>query len=287
MKSKNYLLLITFFIVILMISSCSLKTDDLENATIYTTVYPVNYLTKYIYGDYGKITSIYPSNTNVDKYKLTKKQIKEYSKGDLFIYNGLTNEKQIAKNLVNRNNKLLIIDVSNGLSIEYDTIELWLSPNNFLMLSKNIKNNLEEYLKSKIIIEHINKKYDDLQEKISVLDAMLHTIGNNAKKNNKNTLIVSNNLFNFLDNYGFNVISLDPDNDIKENKLTSIKSSFKSGKYAHLLIADIDKENKDFNELTKDINATKIYVNTLTFTLEEDYFNIMTEFIENIRTITN
>ncbi len=287
MNFKKGLSIVLLLISIFILSSCSFKTDDLEDATIYTTVYPVNYLTKYIYGEYGDISSIYPSNTDIEKYKLTKKQIKEYAKGDLFIYNGLTNEKEIAKDLVNRNNKLLIIDVSNGLDIENHISELWLSPNNFLMLSKNIKNNLEEYLKSKIIIEHINNKYNELEIKTSVLDASLHTIGKKASDNNKNTIVVSNNLFNFLNNYGFNVISLDPDNNLKDNKLNVIKNNFKSGKYEYLLIADIDKDNEIFNEIIKDINAKKIYVDTLTLTLEDDYFNIMTEFIENIRTIVS
>ena len=39
--------LLTLFTLIL--SSCSIKKDDLEGATIYTTVYPVNYLVKYLY----------------------------------------------------------------------------------------------------------------------------------------------------------------------------------------------------------------------------------------------
>lgn len=70
------------------------KKDNLENATIYTTIYPIKYLTEFMYKDYGTIESIYPSGADVYNYELTDKQIKKYAKSDLFIYNGLSNEKQ-------------------------------------------------------------------------------------------------------------------------------------------------------------------------------------------------
>ena len=41
--------------------------------------------------------------------------------------------------LINKNKNMLIIDVSYGLNYDYGIEELWLSPNNFLMLGKNIK----------------------------------------------------------------------------------------------------------------------------------------------------
>src|SRR5699024_8284211 len=143
------------------------------DATIYTTVYPIEYLTKTLYSDYSTIKSIYPSGADISNYTLTDKQIKEYAKGDLFIYNGLGNEKNIAKDLINKNDNLLIIDVSNGLNYEYGIEELWMSPNNYLMLAKNIKDYLTEYLESKTIIDYVNKQYDALAQDLSIKDADL------------------------------------------------------------------------------------------------------------------
>lgn len=110
-----------------------------------------------MYKDYGTIESIYPSGADVFNYELTDKQIKKYAKSDLFIYNGLSNEKTIAKNLINKNKNLLIIDVSNGLSYKNGVKELWMSPNNYLMLAKNIKDYLKEYLESQIISDYVEK----------------------------------------------------------------------------------------------------------------------------------
>ena len=103
MKNHKVLIFILGILIILFASSCSLKKDDLENAVIYTTVYPINYLTKYLYSDYGNITSIYPKDADLNNYKLTDKRLANYAKADLFIYNGLTNEKEIAKKLLNKN----------------------------------------------------------------------------------------------------------------------------------------------------------------------------------------
>ncbi len=281
LKFLKTICLLTLFTLI--ISSCSIKNDDLEGATIYTTVYPVNYLVKYLYDDYGKISSIYPKDSDINTYKLTEKQIANYSKADLFVYNGLTKEKEIAKTLLNKNKNLLIIDVSYGLSYENDPAELWLSPKNYLMLAKNIKENLTNYLTSKYIIEEVDKNYADFEEKISLMDANLRSIANNAQSDGKNTIVTSSKVFNFLKSYGFDVISLDDEENLKENKYNSIKSKFKNKKYTYILCAESAKENETIKDL-EDNNAKLIDVNLMTLSMDDDYFSTMTSFIENIKT---
>ena len=105
MNKIKGLLLIS--ISVFFITSCSLKTNKLDNATIYTTIYPVKYIMESLYGDNSTITSIYPNGVNLNEYELTEKQLDNYASGDLFVYVGVGNEKEIAKSLVNKNNKLL------------------------------------------------------------------------------------------------------------------------------------------------------------------------------------
>ena len=283
MKNKFLLVFFIGVLIILFTSSCSIKKDDLENATIYTTVYPIRFLTKYLYNDYGNISSIYPKDCDLSTYTLNSKQITSYAKANLFIYNGLTKEKEIAKKLLNKNKKMLIIDVSYGLTLQNDSTELWLSPNNYLMLAKNIKENLKEYLKSKIIIDAIEENYKDFEENISLMDALLHSYGNEANDNNKNIIITSNSTFKYLKNYGFNVISLDDKANLKENKLNMIKNNFKSERYKYLLTLSTDQDNEVIKDLSNNYGAKLIIVDPLTVSLEDDYFNIMTELIENIK----
>lgn len=287
MKTRIKILSIIGLIIMLFTSSCTIKTDKLDGATIYTTTYPINYITKYLYEDYGKIASIYPKDINVNEYKLTKKQLNNYSKGDLFIYNGLTSEKDIAKSLLNKNNNLLIIDISYGLKAQKSGIDLWLSPNNYLMLAKNLQKNIKDNVESKIIEEHIDSKFIELEEKISLLDASLHSLGNKAQENDKVTIVVSNNGFKYLENYGFRIISLEDKDNLKESRLNTIKNGFENNKYSYILTADIDEENEVIKELKDKYNAKVLLVDSMTTSLEDDYFDIMTEYFDKINTIVS
>lgn len=283
MKFKKILLLI---LGLVLVTGCSLRKDNLENATIYTTIYPITYLTEFMYKDYGVIESIYPAGADVLNYDLTDKQIKKYAKADLFIYNGLSNEKTITKNLINKNRNLLIIDVSNGLSYKYGIKELWMSPNNYLMLAKNIKDYLKEYLESKIISDYVENKYQELSEILSVKDADLRAIGKEAQNNGKNTLVVSDNVFKFLENYGFNIISLDEDT-LTEGLLNSVKNNFKKGTYSTIFVLD-NNYTDNINSIVNDYKAKTIDVKSMT-NIEtnntDDYLTVMQEFIDNIENI--
>lgn len=283
MKFKKIILML---IPLMFLTGCNLKKDNLESATIYTTIYPIKYLTEFLYKDYATIESIYPSGADVVSYELTSKQIKKYAKADLFIYNGLSNEKTITKNLINKNKNLLIIDVSNGLSYTYGVKELWMSPNNYLMLAKNIKDYLKEYLDSKIIVNYVDQKYEDLAEILSLKDAELRSIGKEAKEKGTNTIVVSDNVFKFLENYDFNVVSLDEEN-LTEGTLNSIKNNFKKGNYNTILVLD-NNYTDNINSLVKDYKAKAIDVKSMINVDSDntdDYLTVMQDLIDNIRNI--
>ena len=283
---KRFKLILLLCVIVTTICGCSFSKDSLEDSTIYTTIYPVKYLAEFLYKDYATIESIYPSGTDIEKYELTEKQIKNYSKGDLFIYNGLSNEKTITKNLINKNKNLLIIDVSYGLSYQYGLKELWMSPNNYLMLAKNIKDNLIEYLKTKLIIENVQKKYDELAEILSLKDAELRSISKDARNKGTNTLIVSDDVMKFLENYGFEVISLD-DNSITENSFTGIQSSFNKGTYKKIIVLD-GNTNEHVKRLINNNKAVAVNFSSMTNVDEgnnTDYLDNMQSLIDAIRQI--
>ena len=154
---KKIIAILVLIIGVVGVSGC-FKRDDYEDVTIYTTTYPVEYLTKELYGENAEILSIYPSGANYYEYSLSEKQIKEYSKAAIFIYNGLSDEKEIARNFINENHNIKIIDVAYGLSTSYGVEELWLSPNNLLMLASTVKNNLH-WTKCINLLDCLTKSY--------------------------------------------------------------------------------------------------------------------------------
>lgn len=281
MKKIKILLVIS---ILLLTTACSEKNNTKLN--IATTIYPINYLVNQIYEE-GNIISIYPDGADVKNYALTEKRIKEYSQNDIFIYNGLSNELNTAKDLINKNKKLHIIDVAYGLNISYGIEELWLSPNYYLMLATTIKNNLKELTNSKYLNDEIEKKYKNIEETLSLMDAELRNIAKDAKSRNHETIIASSNVFKYLNNYGFNVISLE--DEINE---TALKNNFKSNNYTTILMKSNEEKTDLISTLEKDCNAKIIIVNTMeTLTTEEkennqNYLTIMDEYIENIRKIT-
>lgn len=284
---KSFLSLILAGCVFL--TSGCFKNKNMEEITINTTVYPITFIANTLYNENATITSVYPNGVNLNKFKLTPKQEKEYAKSDIFIYNGLTQEKDIAKTFIDRNKRISIIDISYGLKYTYGVEELWLAPNNFLMISKNVKDSLKNYVSSKYTKKMIDKNYRELEETISVMDAELRNIANNAKANNKNNIVASNDVLKFLNTYGFNVISLKDEENNKNNSLNALKSNFKNGKYTAIFMLTGDEETDLIKQLKEDYNAKVIVVDSMVSLSKEnidvgnDYIMIMNEFIDNIR----
>ncbi len=266
--------------------------NNLENATVYTTTYPIEYLTKVLYQNHSTIQSIYPDGSDVSSYTLTDKQKDTYSKAEIFIYNGTTDEKEIAKDFSNNNRKLKVIDAAYSLKYKYGIEELWLNPSNYLMLASNIKDNLEEQIGTKYINEEIDQKYDELKEKLSIMDAEIRSIAKDAKARGQNTIIASANVFKFLEDYGFHVLSLE-EYEEGSASLATLKNNFNSGTYRYLLVKQDEPTNDLINEITSQTNATTISVHMMNTISEEerknnaDYFTIMDNFISNLKTITN
>lgn len=284
---KKKILLLIIICGCLLTTGC-FKRDNFEDVTIYTTVYPVEYLTSQLYGYNSDVKSIYPAGGDIDTYELTDKRIKEYSSAEVFVYNGLSNEKEIARSFINENEDLKIIDVSYGLKYTYGVEELWLSPNNYLMLANNVKNSLEELISSKYIKEEINANFDILEEEISLMDAELRTVGSAALSDNKNSILSSCDLFKFLENYDFDVTILKSSEDMN----STLKNQLKNGTFKYILVKDDEEINDYLKEIIKNNNLETVSIDTMTVLNDEHkkandtYLTIMKEFLEQIKNVT-
>jgi zinc transport system substrate-binding protein len=249
------------FIVLLMsfsISGC-FKKDTMENIDIQTTVYPIEYITSMLYEDNAKIYSIYPDDIDVNQYNLTDKQLTDYSKSGLFIYNGLSKEKNYAIKMLNKNKKLKIIDAAMAIEYEYGNEELWLDPSNFLMLAQNIKNGFKEYITNPYLKNEIDDNYEDLKIKISEVDADLKLVAENA--GNK-TIVVANDVFLFLEKYGYNVISLEDNDNLTDKKIADVKALINSGTIKYVFTKPNEEVNKTIQGLIDTYKISTLELNT-------------------------
>ena len=83
---KYFILTMVFICTIFLTTGCS--NDSMDNIDIIVTNYPTEYITKKLYEDHATITSIYPDGVDINNYKISKKQKNDFSKTDLFVYNG-------------------------------------------------------------------------------------------------------------------------------------------------------------------------------------------------------
>lgn len=274
--------------VIVLLMSLFLLTGCLEEEKLdkiaYTTYYPLEFATNYMYKDFATVKSIYPNGIDTSKYTLTDKQKSIYAASDMFVYAGVTDEVKLAAEFLNTNQNISIIDGTKGLSYSSEVCELWLDPSNYLMIARNIKSTLIDYANNVYDEEKIDKLYDELKIKISEIDVDLTMVGKNASKKN---ILVTNDSFNFLSKYNINVIS------IKEGDTKSINDAKKlinSGeiKYAYVLRGNTLSE--EIETFIKNYNLEKIEIDSMyTITDEDknngnDYLSIMTENINKFKT---
>lgn len=274
--------------VIVLLMSLFLLTGCLEEEKLdkiaYTTYYPLEFATNYMYKDFATVKSIYPNGIDTSKYTLTDKQKSIYASSDMFVYAGVTDEVKLAAEFLNTNQNISIIDGTKGLSYSSEVCELWLDPSNYLMIARNIKSTLIDYANNVYDEEKIDKLYDELKIKISEIDVDLTMMGKNASKKN---ILVTNDSFNFLSKYNINVIS------IKEGDTKSINDAKKlinSGeiKYAYVLRGNTLSE--EIETFIKNYNLEKIEIDSMyTITDEDknngnDYLGIMTENINKFKT---
>ena len=287
MKKRLLMVSILSVITLLLTTGC-FDNNKLEGANITTTVYPIEYLVTRLYGDHSTISSIYPNDTDIDEYKLTDKKLNDYSESTtLFVYNGLSTEKEIAKTLINKNKKMQIIDVSYGLKYKYGVEELWLNPNNYLMLANTIKDDLEELSSSKYAAEEIEEQYSKLEEDLTTLDAEIRNIAKTAISSGNDTIVIAYDTFGFLETYGFNVINISSENNITNN----IKNKFKNKTYKQIFVHDKNKVSDSVKDLVDNYGAELIEINTMSTLTDEErnnkdnYLTIMNDFITKLSNV--
>lgn len=276
MKKRIFLIIS----LLLFLTGCDLFKDDFSDKYVYTTYYPIEYATRSLYSDYGNISSLYPNGASKN-YKLTEKKKKTYSNAELFIYSGVANEASLAKDLINMNSKMKLIDATKGMN-NLELQSTWLDPSNYLMLCSNIKSNLIEYNDNVYVKEAIENNYKELNKNISEIDVQLYDIGKNG---NYNTLLVTNDIFNYLTKYNINVISLDPDNEQIDKAYADAKKLIGEKKIQYLFYLEGDEINANQEKLINDNSLVKVEINDI-FTLtdeerdnDKNYITIMNDII--------
>lgn len=286
MKTKKQVIKLLILIIIIGgITTGCFKRDEMEDINIITTVYPLEYVLNKLYGENSVVNSIYPDGVDIDEYKISSKEYKDFSKQNLFVYDGLSNDKDIALNLINKNKDIMIMDANFGMEIQYGIEELWLNPSNLLMISQNIKNGLTELIDSKYIKEEIEESYDELKVELSELDADIKLLSENAR--NK-TLVVGSSTLQYLSKYGFDVILVNDETENEKN-ITKATNLINDGDINYIFMLEGEEETEAVKTIKADTSVEIITIDKLDNISDEErdnkktYLTLMKDNIELLR----
>lgn len=267
----------------LLLTSCQFG-EKFNEKYVYATMYPIEYATSALYGEQAKVTSVYPNGVD-QQYEVTDKKKLKYSKSEIFVYSGIANEALLARDLLNLNNKLNIIDATKGMNFN-KIASTWLDPSNYLMLCSNIKSSLIDYNSNPYIKDQIEEKYKELNVSISELDVQLYNIGKNG---NYDTILVTDDVFNYLTKYNINVISIDSKNETLDKSYANAKKLISDKKIQYIYYIDGEELTDSQNKFISDNSLVKIKIPNI-FTLTDDdkkenktYISIMNDIITDYK----
>lgn len=281
---KKIIKILVAFVIFTSICGCQ-NNSSMENINIYTTAYPIEYVVDRLYGKHSNIKSIYPNGADINNYELTDVLLSEYSNTDMFIFNGLSKEQNYVKPMLKENKNLKIIDVSSDIKNDNGMEELWLDPSHLLTLANNVKKGFQEYIGAKYLINEINENYENLKVDLTNLEAKYRQVIRYSKNN---TIVISDDIFQFLNNYGINVISLDKDNENYEKNLINVKNLIKNGNLKYIYLKDTENKNDEINNLIQGSNIQLLKLNTLSTLTDEqrnnaNYLTLINENLEMLK----
>ena len=258
--------LVLFSLVACFLLTGCIKRDSMEDITIYTSVYPIEYIASTLYGEHSNIISIYPNGIIPSKYDLNDKQIRDYSKSDLFIFNGMSKEKNYLTDMLKYNKNLKIIDSTLSMeSTDYQEV-LWLDPANALMIARNIKTGFNEYINNHYLKNDIEKNYESLKLDLSTLSAKLNVVSSSSSDP---TIVVSSDMFKYLEKYGFNVISLDEES-VSEKVVSDVKRRIIDGKTKYIFVIRGEEISPTIKSIIDETNVEVLKFHSLSNLSDND-----------------
>lgn len=286
MKSKKFIIKITTLLLCVLASTGCIKFYDMDNVEIVTTNYATEYAVSRLYGEKSTISNIYPYGMTSDSYKLTEKQLKDYSKKDIVIYDGNTNDKENVRKMLKNNKNLKIIDSTYGIEKSKVSSDSWLNLSDFLMIAQNIKEELTSYINNKYLTSSLDDNYESLKIDITSLEAALKLAADNSV--NKSIITIDESM-KFLEKYGFEVINLTDDGKNNNSNIDKAEDLLDAEELSFIFVTDENNSNKTVEKLLDKYDIKTLTFKTLKTISEKDKNNnedFLTIMQSNINLIT-
>ena len=145
---------------------------------------------------------------------------------------------------------------------------------------------MQEYINDHYLKNEINKKYDELKVEISNIDANIKLA---VESSSNKTIVVSSDLFKFLEKYGLTVISLEENNNLTDKTISDVKQLIKNDQISYIFLKQGEEPNRTIQRLIDQTNVETLNFNTLSNITEEEnesnqnYTTLMNQNIETLK----
>lgn len=296
--NKN--LISTFVLFIFILASCQsdrLHTKDNNELTIYTSVYPLQFLAETISSDIAKVKTIYPPGVDAHIYEPPLKEMTKIAKSDVFIYFGENMEgfsKKIANSLSSHSIHLIEIGTYNHLFSKRNNERdphVWLDPLKMIDMAQIIKTELiEQFPKYK---QQFEKNYLRLERNLLALD---HKFTEHLKNKSNKEIIVSHAAYGYLEErYQIKQIPIGgmaSTDEPSQKELVQLVKQIKNDQFDYIVFNQMD-EHRLSSIIKQHTNTKKRTIHDLEVLTEEDinnkedYFSLMEKNLQTILEITS
>ncbi|MFU2018113.1 metal ABC transporter solute-binding protein, Zn/Mn family [Peribacillus butanolivorans] len=311
---KKSVLLSLFLVTALFLSGCGNSKGETTDTNkdilnVYTTVYPLQYFTEAIGGEYVNVETVYPPGTDEHSFDPSQKDIVKMAESDLFFYIGYNLEGFVTKAepILSKEG---VTTVAVGETVHLDEDEhahenehaqeedghdhggvnphLWLDPIYSTEMAKSIKDELTKQMPEQK--GYFDSRFNELSEKLKALDEKFSTT---IESGRTNKIIVSHSAYGYWEErYGLEqigVTGLTSSNEPSQKELGKIVT-MADKENLHYVIFEQNISSKLTEIIQKEMGAKSLELHNLSVLTDkdieagEDYFSLMEKNIKTLQT---
>ncbi|WP_345243833.1 metal ABC transporter solute-binding protein, Zn/Mn family [Pontibacillus salipaludis] len=304
--------------VLLIASACSSDNNNnnessIEDLTIYTSIYPIEYFTEEIGGETVDVESIYPPGADAHTFEPTAKTMAQLAESDAFIYLGAGLEgfaESAAESLNDESVSLVELGTHESLFAHVENKEedheeenheghshgdkdphVWLDPVRAKEMASYIKEELIE------LNPEDKELYKENFNKLNLELTTLHEDFLNVVENaDQNKFLVAHGAYGYWEErYGVEQISVNGISPSSEPSQKDIERLIETGKKENIdyMIFEENVSNDIATIVQEEIGAEALSIHNLSVRTREDidadkdYFDLMRQNLTVLKTVLN
>jgi len=305
---KKIILIIMAAAIAVLTAGCAADSGE-ENKdgklSIYTSIYPLEYLAETIGKDHVDVQSIYPPGVDAHTYEPTSREMTQIARADLFIYMGAGMEgfsESAAEALKNQKTTLVEIGKDHELFEHHEVLEkhedhkhgdedphIWLDPLKMIKMGERIEESLiKQDPDHKADYE---KNFQSMKSKMQDLD---QTFAKTVQAGKQKSILVSHAAYGYWERYGIQQISISGLSTTDEPSQKDLARIARLAKEKHLNYVIFERNAADHKAelLQKHIHAKPLYIHNLEVRTDQDkkqkadYLSLMKENLEVLKKAT-